>query len=167
VYDRLVSSFGSDLRFLLLIADTPGIGSPAPSTVHQYWEYLSDVIIRVDYTYGDEGYFTRQLEIVKTRFQPHVLGKQVVKIFPYETPNVAENLDVDPEGARPHLREGGLFLFPSEHYILSKILRRHGHTPEAPSSASHLTRRSPLRPSRKWSHAPCGSRTAARASRGR
>jgi len=124
VYNILMRRLGgtTSLEYLFLIVDSPGVGSSDPAIAHQYWEYVADVIIRVDYDHGLQGYLNRHLEIVKTRFQAHVLGRQVMKIFPKPKRGGNTKGEATPaEGARPALKEGGLFIFPSQHFLLSKI----------------------------------------------
>ena len=120
VYDRLLQLVGNKLRVLILIVDTPSSGATS-SIQHRYWEYVADVIIKLDSTQLDGSYFSQQLEIVKTRFQPHTLGAQLVKIFPFEGQLGNTEPIIDREGARPNLIRGGFFVFPSEHYVLSRI----------------------------------------------
>ncbi|NOS99623.1 MAG: hypothetical protein HOP29_03250 [Phycisphaerales bacterium] len=110
--------------FLFLVLDTPGTNVSVTESGHEFWEYVADASIRVDYSFvGEEKHFVRHLEVVKTRFQYHILGRHLLKVFsnrsysPQESP---PNLAVDPESARPHLFRGGPFVFPSLHYILSK-----------------------------------------------
>src|SRR5207244_3541067 len=112
-----------------LVLDTPSSSNASPSRAHQYWEFVADVTIRVDYRRSAANdYFTREVEIVKTRYQGHTLGPQVAKIFTKPKDILAvqngvqtRDLADDPEGAKPHLYRGGLFVFPSLHYLLSKI----------------------------------------------
>lgn len=131
-------------EFLILVLDTP--------SASEMWEYRADAVIRLDYHKSRADYFTRELEIVKMRFQHHTLGSQLVKIF--EAPAIewtytanggkqrvlgteeraakkAEgrsleilNLNTDREGPRPNIRRGGFFVFPSLHYVLSQIRAR-------------------------------------------
>ena len=124
IYDRLLRLVGDRLKILILIVDTPSSTSTS-STQHRYWEYVADVIIKLDSTHLDDSYFSQWLEIVKTRFQPHILGRQLVKVFPFEGQLGDTQPVIDKEGARPHLIRGGFFVFPSEHYVLSRI--RTGH----------------------------------------
>lgn len=120
VYDKLLQVVGNKLKVMVLVVDTPS-SSPASSTEHRYWEYVADVIIKLDSAQLDDSYHSQWLEIVKTRFQPHTLGRQLVKIFPFQG-TVGDKVPViDKEGARPHLVRGGVFVYPSEHYILSRI----------------------------------------------
>lgn len=90
---------------------------------HKSWEYAADIIIRLDYQMTD--YFVRTLEIVKARYQSHVWGKHQLKI--YEKPQVAETDDSDRNRKRrrdhPYREEGGIFIFPSIHYYLSRYKR--------------------------------------------
>lgn len=105
-------------KYLFLVLDASADASSLRE--HAYWEYIADLSFRLDYLHGQGGYFTRQIEIVKARLQQHTLGKHVVKIFP-KPARQGISLVTDPEGARPYIRAGGVFVFPSVHYILSSI----------------------------------------------
>lgn len=113
VFDALVPLFNWGPRVLLLVLDTPKSGMGL-GEAYQACEFRADLSIRLDYDYGEDDYLGRRLEIVKTRLQGHTMGKQVAKIFPKPERN-------DPEDARPSLHAGGLFVFPSLHYVLSKV----------------------------------------------
>ena len=90
---------------------------------HKSWEYASDIIIRLSYNLTD--YFVRTLEVIKARYQPHVWGKHQLKI--YEKPQVPATNDPDRNRKRrrdhPYREEGGVFIFPSIHYYLSRYKR--------------------------------------------
>lgn len=157
LYKRLINGLDQPPAFLFLVLDGPGIGLSSSATRHRNWEYLADVIIKLDYDYGDAGYFARSVEIVKTRFQSHVLGKQLLKIFPDDQHGASNNskdnilnLDTDPEGARPNLERGGIFVFPSEHYVLSQI-----------RSGAPLISVNPTRPTLKWAKVTTQDKPAA------
>jgi hypothetical protein len=81
------------------------------------WGYLADINIRLDHAYAGGEYFTRSMEISKARYQSlsHGLGKRLLKIYdpPEDSP--------DPEGAGPNRKTGGIFVFPSIHYVLSRV----------------------------------------------
>jgi KaiC/GvpD/RAD55 family RecA-like ATPase len=119
LFAEMMEVFKVGVSYLFLVVDTPSPGGEL-SPKHQPWEYIADAIIRLDYKYGKGRYFLRELEIVKTRPQYHCLGKYLMKIFPYRNIQ-GGNLATDPEGARPNIERGGVFVFPSLHYVLSKI----------------------------------------------
>jgi len=108
-------------QFLFVVLDTATTSSLLPSAYHQFWEYTSDVIIRLDYRHSTDDYFMRHIEIIKARFQPFSLGRQLIKIFRDPLVTTKKSLVQDPEGPIPNIERGGIFVFPSEHFILSKI----------------------------------------------
>jgi KaiC/GvpD/RAD55 family RecA-like ATPase len=136
LFDSLVSLFQTHRRagpkYLFLVLDAL---STTANGDHAYWEYVADISIRVGYRYQNDEYFMRELEIVKTRPQYHSLGKCLAKIYsapgapPEPSPQrnfgqAQEDVvqeDTKQEGARPTLQRGGLFVFPSLHYVLSKV----------------------------------------------
>jgi KaiC/GvpD/RAD55 family RecA-like ATPase len=94
------------------------------SNLNPFWEYLSDIVIELNYHEYSE-YYTRTIEIVKSRFQEHVWGKHQLKIyskfsFPDENDEEFENKLLR---SHPYRSEGGIFIFPSIHYYLSKYKR--------------------------------------------
>jgi KaiC/GvpD/RAD55 family RecA-like ATPase len=62
-------------RIVIFILDGGSTGQ-APN----YWEYVCDNVIRLGSSY-EYDYFLRTIEVVKTRFQYHTLGKQQLKIY--------------------------------------------------------------------------------------
>jgi KaiC/GvpD/RAD55 family RecA-like ATPase len=77
----------------------------------------------------------RTLEVVKARYQSHVWGKNTLKI--HEALKMEGNPESQPSGkgleerlrAHPWM-EGGIFIFPSIHYILSRFKRGAPALPE-------------------------------------
>jgi len=138
LYDRILHRMPCPPSVLILVLDTPEIAESSFFTGHRHWEYLSDVVIRVDYTH-EFDYYTRHLEVIKTRYQNHTLGKQLFKIFPPPDSDEQNKIIPDREGARPYITRGGLFVFPSEHLILSKI-----------RTGKKLIHVRPKRPKLKW-----------------
>lgn len=120
LYKRVLAMEPSP-KYFFLVLDSPAISSLLPSAHHTFWEFVADVIIRLDYRHGMHDYLMRHLEIVKARFQPFALGRQLIKIF--RNPEVPKDrkIDIDPEGPIPNIERGGIFVFPSEHFVLSKI----------------------------------------------
>jgi KaiC/GvpD/RAD55 family RecA-like ATPase len=95
--------------------------------VAETWEFIADIVIRLD---RDDhiGYTVRTLEVVKARYQAHVWGKQQLKIP--EPPKSESNHIASPSVVERERRmrahpwaEGGIFIFPSIHYILSRYKR--------------------------------------------
>jgi KaiC/GvpD/RAD55 family RecA-like ATPase len=120
-------------RLVIYILDTN-----SSDTKHEYWEYVCDNVVRLDYAYVHD-YFLRTIEIVKTRYQGHVLGKQQLKI--YEKPSRVDTRGrdiTDLQRQHPYITEGGIFIFPSIHYYLSIYKRRK----PAPADG-HITPRFP------------------------
>jgi len=93
---------------------------------HRFWEYVCDIVLRLDYKYV-KGYYIRTIEIVKARYQSHVWGKHQLKIYPpfYEPPSSNDKEKrINLKRAHPYRKEGGIFIFPSIHYYLSVYKRR-------------------------------------------
>ena len=90
--------------------------------------YACDIVIRLDYT-SVRDYYLRTIEIVKARYQGHVLGKHQVKI--YERPTLPSESDPHRDAKlrryHPYRQEGGIFIYPSIHYYLSNY-KHGGHT---------------------------------------
>lgn len=88
------------------------------------WEYTADTVIRLDRDYLN-GYMIRTLEILTSRYQEHVWGRHQLKVY---GPLRLRHLDDRPLSdddisaslrSHPFREEGGIFIFPSIHYILS------------------------------------------------
>jgi KaiC/GvpD/RAD55 family RecA-like ATPase len=98
------------------------------------WAFASDIVIRLDRKYDDSGYtgyMIRNIEVVKARYQKHVWGRHQLKI--HEGSSFAENCQgrsVDDQTAsdrmraHPYRSQGGVFIFPSIHYVLSLYKRK-------------------------------------------
>lgn len=111
-------------QVLIVILDSTPSGKAA-----EFWEFISDIVIRLDRNY-DLGYMVRTLEIVKARYQPHVWGVHQLKIyeparFAKENKESQEKYKSRLSRAHPYRREGGIFIFPSIHYVLSAYKRKH------------------------------------------
>lgn len=117
-FDQFLKITDKGSRLVIYILD-----SNSADGQHEYWEYVCDNVIRMDYTYVHD-YFIRTIEITKTRYQGHVLGKQQLKI--YEKPSMSVCLKdiTDIQRQHPFTTEGGIFIFPSIHYYLSIYKRR-------------------------------------------
>ncbi len=112
-----------DLEVVITVLD-----SNPNSESNDFWSFVSDVVIRMDYKY-DSGYQVRNIEVVKARYQEHVWGKHQLKIYPsasqFHAPSTAKP---PPEWFQPrlayhYLETGGLFIYPSIHYHLSRVKR--------------------------------------------
>jgi KaiC/GvpD/RAD55 family RecA-like ATPase len=87
---------------------------------HEFWEYICDVAIRMDRTSptnAADGYMVRTLEIVKARYQQHAWGPQQIKL--YEAHDHTQLNSQQRRRAYPFRSEGGVFIYPSIHYLLS------------------------------------------------
>jgi KaiC/GvpD/RAD55 family RecA-like ATPase len=105
---------------------------------HKFWEYICDVVIRLDYTHLHD-YYIRTIEIIKARYQTHIWGEHQLKIYAQrDIPQIPEPGDEDRvrdynirlRRAHPYRREGGIFIYPSIHFYLSKYKRQ--SSPEEP-----------------------------------
>jgi KaiC/GvpD/RAD55 family RecA-like ATPase len=96
--------------------------------VAETWEFASDIVLRLDKEYRS-GYMIRTIEVEKARYQLHVWGKHQLKI--YEAQVMEQRPAEAPKAmtqeqrlrAHPYRSEGGIFIFPSIHYILSRYKR--------------------------------------------
>jgi hypothetical protein len=103
----------------------------------QFWEFYCDLVIRLDRTHPAtmaEGYMLRTLEIIKARYQHHAWGPHQLKIYERndpeqkdpsvnsETPNQKRQRL---ERAHPFRKDGGIFIYPSIHYLVSTYKRTH------------------------------------------
>ncbi len=123
-FEKLYETFvQSGPRLIIFVLD-----SSPNQPVAETWEFAADIVLRLDRNYGG-GYMIRTIEILKARYQSHAWGKHQLKI--YEAPK-AESLEPETAAHDEHherrLRahpwcDGGLFIFPSIHYILSQYKR--------------------------------------------
>ena len=117
IYSRLGKLISSGMEVLILIGDSPPQGQST-----EPWDYYSDVILRLDRS-DSAGYLVRTIEIIKARYQSHVWGKHQLKL--YEKPKQLD-IGLDQTDARfklrshPYIGQGGIFIFPSIHYVLSR-----------------------------------------------
>ena len=100
------------LKLLIFILDGKSGDESNP-----FWEYMCDNVIELNH-YMDNNYFIRTIEILKSRFQQHILGKHQFKIFGKPEP-IDENNKINSR-MHPINPEGGIFIFPSVHFYLSK-----------------------------------------------
>ena len=116
-------------RILVMVLDS----SPA-NALADVWEFASDIVIRLDRKYDDSGYtgyMIRSLEILKARYQKHVWGRHQLKIdegspFVQRLPKgkrITDKVASDRMRAHPYRKQGGVFIFPSIHYVLSLYKR--------------------------------------------
>ncbi len=115
-----LASSGS--RVIVMVLDS----SPTAKT-KDVWEFASDIVIRLDRNYGradNENYMIRTIEILKARYQVHVLGKHQLKIQEAISEEEMGRMNFSARmRAHPYRREGGVVIFPSIHYVLSRHKR--------------------------------------------
>lgn len=124
LFKNFMNLASSGPQILMVILDSTPSGEAA-----KFWEFISDIVVRLGRNY-DLGYMVRTLEIVKARYQPHVWGVHQLKIyeparFARENNEPQEKYKSRLSRAHPYRREGGIFIFPSIHYVLSAYKRRH------------------------------------------
>jgi hypothetical protein len=86
---------------------------------------VCDIILRLDYR-SIQDYYLRTIEVVKARFQSHVWGKHQLKVYPKLSLTLPAVTVADKEKLRhshPYRKEGGIFIYPSIHYYLSRYKR--------------------------------------------
>jgi KaiC/GvpD/RAD55 family RecA-like ATPase len=126
LFQKLFNLILGGPRIVIFILDsTPGDASK----VAEFWEYICDVVIRLDHSrpHTPEGYMLRTIEIVKARYQRHAWGVHQLKL--YEA-NEARQRNEKGQAyrdrlirAHPFREEGGIFIYPSIHYLLSLYKR--------------------------------------------
>jgi KaiC/GvpD/RAD55 family RecA-like ATPase len=87
-----------------------------------FWDYFCDIIIELNYNKSND-YYMRTFEIIKARYQEHVWGTHQLKIYPKDK-NTQLDDDIKLLRAHPFRNEGGIFIFPSIHYYLSRYKRK-------------------------------------------
>jgi KaiC/GvpD/RAD55 family RecA-like ATPase len=102
-------------HLVVLILDT------GQRDVHPAWEYVCDLVIRLDHR-TDDGYYRRTIEICKARYQEHVWGTHQVKLYPGKVATEDDEPTLR-RRAHPYRTEGGLYIYPSIHYWLSAYKR--------------------------------------------
>ncbi len=125
-FQKYIEATSSGGKLVIFVLD-----SASADQRHEIWEYACDIVVRLDYGTRSE-YYLRTVEIVKARYQSHVWGVQQLKI--YEEPDLKRVSDAPTEDLKawnerlrrghPYRREGGIFIYPSIHYYLSRYKRR-------------------------------------------
>lgn len=130
MYRRFMTLARQGPKLIIAIADSGPTG-----TIAQDWEFAADVVVRLDKD-DSSGYLLRSIEVVKARFQSHVWGKHQLKIYepfhrrtPPTKPKERRNWETGLMRAHPYREQGGVFIFPSIHYVLSRYKK------ESPSDA--------------------------------
>ena len=110
-----LTTAGPKLLVIVLDSNDSGQGD-------EFWAYLCDTVIRLGKRY-DSKYMVRTIEVVKARYQSHVWGVHQLKLYGPTKPS--KDATASDKRAHPYREEGGVFVFPSIHYYLSKYKRRH------------------------------------------
>ncbi len=121
LFDKFTNITSSGPKIIIFVLDS-GSSKETPS---EFWEYFSDIVIRLDREY-ESNYMIRKIEIIKARYQQHVWGSHQLKIYPALKP--FRDLKKEEEirfkkRHHPYRKEGGIFIFPSIHYYLSAYKR--------------------------------------------
>jgi KaiC/GvpD/RAD55 family RecA-like ATPase len=157
--ERLFQSFmrlvGAGPKVLVAVLNSSA-GGPAA----EFWEFATDVVIRLDRREAKSYYLIRTIEIVKARYQEHAFGKHQLKTYQKEVEREVTEKDRkefdatfealrrqaahQSEGHHPDdqfkryaerasklirahpyrsVSDGGLAIFPSIHYVLSRYKR--------------------------------------------
>ncbi len=135
-FENIVKNRYGRTKLIIVILDSSSV-----SKGHESWEFVCDIIIRLDYKMINldltslRDYYVRQIEVVKARYQQHIWGKHQLKIYtPYEKKGKAF---VRTKRAHPYREEGGIFIYPSVHSFLSEY-KRQAHTLKINSIATPL-----------------------------
>jgi KaiC/GvpD/RAD55 family RecA-like ATPase len=108
-----LSKLDNGTSLVLTILDSPPTGGQA-----DFWEYTSDNVLRLERDYSSR-YMIRTIEIVKARYQKHAYGKHQLKILSRFQPPVPQDRSLRLRD-HPYREEGGIFVFPSMHFMLSR-----------------------------------------------
>jgi KaiC/GvpD/RAD55 family RecA-like ATPase len=126
LFERIISKIRDRTKLVVVILDT---GKHQNS--HENWEFACDNILRLNYdlirldSTSMRDYYIRYIEVIKSRYQAHVWGKQQMKIYTsYDLPG-RDDPDCDSimRRAHPYREEGGIFIYPSIHFFLSRYKR--------------------------------------------
>ncbi|HET6428918.1 MAG TPA: hypothetical protein VFJ30_10935 [Phycisphaerae bacterium] len=130
---RRISEAVPGARLLVCIAE-----ASSPRRGFRGLEYAADIWVKVDCS-SLEGYHIRTIEIMKARYQGTVWGAHQLKIYPRQ--QLPRTINAQVTGimrrAHPYRTEGGIFIYPSIHYHLSRYKRR-APAPVAKPSATGL-----------------------------
>ena len=114
-------------KLIVMVLDTEDIRGRSG-----FWAYACDIVVHLDKVYP-EGYMVRTLEVVKARYQPHIWGVHQLKIdgaHPVKPASDAKEI-TKLKRAHPYREEGGIFIYPSIHFVLSKYKRlSHAEKPD-------------------------------------
>lgn len=87
------------------------------------WTHAADLVFQFHEEWSN-GFLKHDFEIQKARFQNQVMGRHPLTILGLSreavgSQRILENMDVD--GPRPRLREGGVFVYPNHHYLIDEM----------------------------------------------
>jgi len=156
VFNSLITNMSEGPKVIIVILD-----SESSDTTHKYWEHICDILVRLDSHY-ETKYLIRTIEVVKARFQPHVWGKHQLKIYPGSDEKKLG------KRAHPYRKEGGIFIYPSIHWFLSRYKRKQPHISKPPieTPLEHLNKILSKDPAETTGGLPGGRCTAFMGSRG-
>jgi hypothetical protein len=141
-FEQFLAAVSQATKMVIFVLDS----SASSPGAHEIWEYVADTVIRLDH-HATNDYYVQTIEIVKSRYQGHILGKHQIKIYhrnsalqgqgaasTREARTLTQQRVDDREGPRrdhPYREEGGIFIYPSIHYYLSTYKRRSTQDPKA------------------------------------
>jgi KaiC/GvpD/RAD55 family RecA-like ATPase len=139
-FEKLLTTPYGGSGLLICILDDPSLDKDYSS-----WTHVCDIVVDLNYSNVKE-YYLRTLEIVKARYQSHTWGKHQMKIYSKNLVKLPDKVTKENEEKRigynqnlrrdhPYREEGGIFIYPSVHYFLSKYKRiAHKKLPEPVST---------------------------------
>ncbi len=128
LFDQFKKLITSGPSIVIMVADAQANGGS-----EDFWDFMSDVVIRMTRFTAGQRYMVRTIEVTKARYQSHVWGTHQLKPYGGNTTANArltytgknkEDYDQDASlrmRAHPYRKNGGIFIFPSIHYILSSL----------------------------------------------
>jgi KaiC/GvpD/RAD55 family RecA-like ATPase len=114
VYAKLGHLISSGVRLVLMIGD-----SSLQGPLTEPWEFAADVVLKLDGYYNRAGYLVRSIEILKARYQSHVWGRHQLKLYEMPKSDSAQDERLKLR-QHPYISQGGVFIYPSIHYVLSR-----------------------------------------------
>ncbi len=112
-YKHFMSFASAGPKLIIAIADSD------PRGIAEDWEFAADIVVRLDEHFLT-GYLLRTIEVVKARYQSHVWGTHQLKIYGAFAPPPHTTDDASLLRAHPYREQGGIFIFPSIHFVLSR-----------------------------------------------
>jgi KaiC/GvpD/RAD55 family RecA-like ATPase len=113
LFEKFLTSISGGPSIVIFIVDPK-----SEDKYINYLEHVCDVLLHVDYYYESSSkYLIRTIEVKKARYQSHVWGKHQLKVYP---PPIQEKN----QRAHPYRKDGGIFIYPSIHWFLSKYKRK-------------------------------------------